>query len=109
MAKAVVRRATLLSAAGVVAGRNAVEESASNAAPRKIDLESSARPGSKTARIIDLLQRPGGATLKELMRAVGWQPHSVRGFLSGTVSKKMGLRVKSFKRDGQRVYRIVKK
>ena len=67
-----------------------------------------ARRGSKTAKLLDLLKRPSGATLKELIKAPGWQPHSVRGFLSGTVSKKMGARVKSFKREGQRAYRIAK-
>jgi hypothetical protein len=40
-----------------------------------------ARGGSKTARILDLLKRPGGATSKELMKATGWSLHSVRGWL----------------------------
>ncbi|MGD1092192.1 MAG: DUF3489 domain-containing protein [Bryobacteraceae bacterium] len=66
-----------------------------------------ARDGSKTAKILDLLKRPGGATAKELMKATGWQPHSVRGFLSGTVGKKMGLTVTSTKgEDGERSYSI---
>jgi hypothetical protein len=64
------------------------------------------RKGSKTAKILDLLKRPAGASLKETMKATGWQPHSVRGFLSGTVSKKMGAPVESFKRDDERAYRI---
>jgi hypothetical protein len=69
-----------------------------------------ARRGSKTAKIVDLLKRPGGVTLKELMKATGWQPHSVRGFLSGTVGKKMGVHVESFKGDDQqRAYRISSK
>ena len=64
-----------------------------------------ARDGSKAAKILELLKRPGGATSKELMKATGWQPHSVRGFLSGTVSKKMGLTVTSTKgEDGERRY-----
>lgn len=66
-----------------------------------------ARPGIKTAKVLDLLRRPGGATAKELMKATGWQPHSVRGFLSGTVGKKMGLTIESAKReDGERVYSL---
>jgi hypothetical protein len=68
-----------------------------------------ARRGSKTAKIIDLLKRPGGVTMKELMKATGWQAHSVRGFLSGTLGKKMGAPVKSSKRaDGERDYRLSK-
>jgi hypothetical protein len=66
-----------------------------------------ARNGSKTARILDLLQRPGGATSKDLMKATGWLPHSVRGFLSGTARKKMGLTVTSTKgEDGERTYSV---
>jgi hypothetical protein len=58
-----------------------------------------ARQGSKTAKVLDLLKRSGGATLKELMKATGWQAHSVRGFLSGALGKKMGLAVTSIKAD----------
>ena len=66
-----------------------------------------ALPGGKTATILDLLKRPSGVTLKEIMKATGWQAHSVRGFLSGTVKKKMGTPVESFKiNDGERAYRI---
>jgi hypothetical protein len=63
--------------------------------------------GSKSAHVITLLKKPKGATLAELMKATGWQAHSVRGFLSGTLRKKMGLKVESAKRgDGERVYSI---
>ena len=66
-----------------------------------------ARDGSKTAKLLDLLKRPGGATSKELIKATGWLPHSVRGFLSGTVGKKMGLTVTSSKgEDGERTYSV---
>jgi Protein of unknown function (DUF3489) len=69
---------------------------------------SSAREGSKKAEILALLRREGGATLQELMAATDWQAHSVRGFLSGTLRKKMGLTVESAKRqDGERIYSIV--
>ncbi len=61
---------------------------------------------SKTDQVIALLKRPSGATMKELMALTGWQAHSVRGFLSAQLAKKRRLRVKSFKRDGERVYRL---
>ena len=76
-------------------------------APKGAKKATGARHGSKAAKILDLLKRPGGATSKELMKAAGWQPHSVRGFLSGTVSKKMGLAVTSTKgEDGERTYSV---
>jgi len=66
-----------------------------------------AREGSKTEKVLDLLKRADGATAKELMKATGWQAHSVRGFLSGTLRKKMGLAVTSTKgEDGERSYSI---
>ena len=69
--------------------------------------ESGARDGSKTAQILDLLKPPGGATSKELQKTTSWQSHSVRGFLSGTVGKKMGLAVTSTKgEDGERSYSV---
>ena len=76
-------------------------------APKGAVKATGARDGSKTAKVLDLLKRPGGATAKELLKATGWQPHSLRGFLSGTVSKKMGLAVTSTKgEDGERSYSI---
>jgi len=69
--------------------------------------ETSARHGSKTAKILDLLKRPGGATAKELLKVTGWQAHSLRGFVSGTLRKKMGLTVTSVKgEDGGRSYSV---
>ena len=69
-----------------------------------------ARKGTKTAKILALLQRPSGASLQELRKATGWQAHSVRGFLSGAVKKKMGLRIDSAPRDdGERPYRLASK
>ena len=64
------------------------------------------RENSKTARVIALLRQPTGASLKIIMRVTGWQAHSVRGFISGQLGKKMGLRVRSSERDGERVYAI---
>ena len=68
--------------------------------------KASGRQGSKTAKILALLERPDGASLKELMAATGWQAHSVRGFLSGQVGKKMGRKVESSAQEGERHYRI---
>jgi hypothetical protein len=69
-----------------------------------------ARKGTKTAKILGLLQRSAGASIKELCKATAWQAHSVRGFLSGALKKKMGLRIDSVKRDdGERTYRVASK
>lgn len=63
---------------------------------------------TKADKVLNLLKRTNGATLGELARATGWQDHSVRGFLSGTVKKRMGFDVISEKDDkGTRRYRIV--
>lgn len=63
---------------------------------------------SKTSTCLALLQRGDGASLQDLMSATGWQAHSVRGFLSGTVRKKMGLSLSLAEGDaGIRRYRIV--
>jgi hypothetical protein len=66
-----------------------------------------ARDGSKAAKVLDLLKRPEGASMKDLLKATGWQAHSVRGFLSGAIRKKMGVAVTSTKtEDGERTYSI---
>jgi hypothetical protein len=71
--------------------------------------KSGVREGSKTATVLALLQRVKGATLAEIMEATSWQAHSVRGFISGTLGKKMGLTVSSAKgEDGQRRYNLPK-
>jgi hypothetical protein len=76
-------------------------------APKSAKKATGARDGSKTATILELLKRPGGVSAKELLKTTGWQPHSLRGFLSGTVGKKMGLTVTSTKgEDGERSYSV---
>jgi hypothetical protein len=68
---------------------------------------SAARAGSKQAKLIDLLSRPSGASIPELVKATGWQAHSVRGAISGALKKKLGLAVVSEKTEsGGRRYRI---
>jgi Protein of unknown function (DUF3489) len=66
-----------------------------------------ARDGSKTAAVLALLRRPDGATLEEIMTATSWQAHTVRGFISGTLGKKLGLAVASVRgEDNVRTYRV---
>jgi hypothetical protein len=67
-----------------------------------------ARANSKQDKIIEMLRRPHGATIKAIMKATGWQQHSVRGFFAGTVRKKLKMKLVSEKADGDRVYRIRK-
>jgi len=84
-------------------GKAAKKAKASEKAPKGTKNASSARDDSKAAKMLDLLKRTEGATLTELMKATEWQAHSVRGFLSGTVGKKLGLTVASVKgEDGER-------
>ena len=65
------------------------------------------REFSKKAVILDLLRRPKGATMAEIAKATDWQNHSIQGFISGNVTKKMGLTVKSTKNEsGERNYKI---
>ncbi len=65
------------------------------------------RPGTKLASLVRLLERTQGVTIKEAARATKWQPHSVRGAISGSIKKKFGLQVTSKEVEGRgRVYRI---
>jgi len=63
-------------------------------------------PGSKQAHVIAMLKSPAGATIDAMMKATGWQQHSVRGFLAGVVRKRLKLKLGSKKVDGERIYQI---
>jgi hypothetical protein len=66
-----------------------------------------AREGSKKAEVLGLMRRSKGATLVEIIKLTGWQAHTVRGFVSGTLIKKLGLKVESFRsEENERTYRI---
>ena len=72
----------------------------------EVSMVDGSEKGNKTDRIVALLESPTGASLRAIMNLTGWQSHSVRGFISGQVAKRMGYQIQSFKRDGERIYRI---
>jgi hypothetical protein len=78
--------------------------------PRKQSVPAPSRsragPNTKHARIMAMLRKPAGATIAAIMALTDWQQHSVRGFLAGTVRKKLGLNLVSEPTDKGRVYRI---
>ncbi len=82
---------------------NIHEHAAEPAAPKP----PTQRAGTKQALLISLLQAPEGTTMEAMMAATSWKPHTLRGTMSGPLSKKLGLIVTSAKEgDGARVYRI---
>jgi hypothetical protein len=89
---------------GAAANKPANDKVAANRQPRSDQATSKL---SKQQLCLDLLSRRDGASLEELQAATGWQTHSVRGFLSGTVKKKLGLTLTSDRAgDGPRRYRV---
>jgi hypothetical protein len=73
----------------------------------KPELRHAPRQGTKQAVLIDLLKRKGGASLEEMIAATGWQKHSIRGALSGSIQKKLRQTVTSVQVKGRgRVYRL---
>ncbi len=90
--------------------RRRAEPKPSGSKPKGRTSPPAVRPGTKQALLIDLLKRKKGATIAEIVAATGWQPHSVRGAISGALKKKLGLAVTSEKvRARGRVYRIVER
>jgi len=93
---------------------NEVGEEDSTTKPRSMGKSATKQPktttgrdGTKKAIVLGLLSRREGATLVEITEATGWQNHSIRGFIGGSLAKRMGLKVESSKNEaGDRTYRI---
>jgi hypothetical protein len=110
------QRAPAINASGTkTIARAARPKSSNKARSKKQTTKKTANPAGKKAknksaskqdRVLALLRRPDGATLDVLVKATGWQQHSIRGFLAGTVRKKLKLPLRSEKIDGARIYRI---
>jgi hypothetical protein len=101
--------------AKVAPKKQAKEKAASKKAAKAPTAKTEAKPaaegrdGSKKSIVLDLLRRKDGATLAEIAKATDWQNHSIRGFISGNLTKKMGLTVESTKNaTGERTYRVAK-
>ena len=103
MSKLAKKRAPKAIAAQVVAAQPSLLTKTTSSNNRK---ETGER-GSKQSRVVEMLKSPTGTTIAAVMKATGWQQHSVRGFFAGVVQKKLRLKLNSEKIDGNRVYRIV--
>ena len=86
--------------------KSAAKATRKRKAPSK-DKSKVTRSDSKQAKLIEMLKRPDGATIDEIVKKFEWQPHTVRGAIAGALKKKLGLDVQSEKVEGRgRVYRI---
>ena len=73
---------------------------------RDADASGPTGPLSKIGLLVTMLRQKDGATIDAMMSATGWQAHSIRGAMSGSVKKALGLNLLSEKTDAGRVYRI---
>ena len=64
------------------------------------------RAGSKQARVIEMLMKPEGTTIDDIMKATDWQQHSVRGFFAGIIRKKLKLTLTSEAAEAGRIYKV---
>lgn len=90
-----------------VPAKNKSRDSSAKAGKRSHAQKSTQPKETKQSVLIGLLKRKAGATIDDVKKITGWQAHSVRGAISGTLKKKLGLKVESEAVDGRgRVYRI---
>jgi hypothetical protein len=87
--------------------RNKVTRKEQAESKKKIpDAKNKKQGESKQATLIKLLKCPGGATIDEMAKAIGWQRHSIRGMMSGVLKKRLGLPIASEKEERGQIYRI---
>ena len=97
-----VKQPTAASSAAHVSTASTARSAAGNSKSKN------AATDSKQSRVITMLQSPSGTTIAAMMKATGWQQHSVRGFLAGVVRKRLKLKLISRKVDGNRIYQIAR-
>jgi hypothetical protein len=103
------KRASRSSSAGnaKTGGKKSRQAAKSAPPPGANAVAGTVRPDSKLGKMIALLQRQAGATIAQMMKATGWQAHSVRGAMSGAIKKRLGLTITSDMLGTDRIYRIV--
>jgi len=89
-----------LAATSAIAARTSAQQSQNERKPKQ------GASQSKQSHVIAMLRSPAGATIDAMMKATGWQQHSVRGFLAGVVRKRLNLKLSSDKVGGKRIYQI---
>lgn len=102
MSKPAKKRAPKVAATKAVASPSSPRAKTASTGSVKIN-----KRDSKQSRVVEMLLSSTGATIDAVMKATGWQQHSVRGFFAGVVQKKLRLKLNSEKTGGNRVYRIV--